>query len=115
MTEADLLRQIRDYLILRDCLVMRVNSGAVKAKDRNNRQRYFNFIRWATKGRTWRSKGVADLVGCTPGGKFFAIEVKRPGNLGKTSQHQADYLNAADTRGAIALAVDSLEAVMEVL
>ena len=62
-TEADIQRTLFQYLEARGCVVVRVNSGAVKVGGRLVR---FN-----------RSPGCSDLLVCLPGGRMAALEVKR--------------------------------------
>ena len=58
-------------------------------------------------------KGISDIIGCLPDGRFLAIEVKRPGN--KPSIEQADFLarvNAMGGLGLIAYSIDDVAAVI---
>jgi hypothetical protein len=40
------------------------------------------------------------LIGCTPSGRFFALEIKMPGE--KPRQNQLDFIEAMKNSGAIA-------------
>lgn len=55
-------------------------------------------------------KGIADLIGCTPTGRFLAIEVKRKG--GKISDEQVAFLDSVRRVGGIGLVAQSLDDVM---
>jgi hypothetical protein len=44
-------------------------------------------------------KGVADILGILPGGKFLAVEVKKPG--GRVSPEQADFLQEVNAAGGV--------------
>lgn len=54
----------------------------------------------------WK-KGVADILGITPSGRFFAIEVKRP-KKGVLSQEQKDFIAQISARGGIAFVATSI-------
>ena len=51
--------------------------------------------------------GLSDLTGCTADGRFFAIEIKLPGE--KPRQNQQDFLDAMRNKGAIAGCAHSVE------
>ena len=51
--------------------------------------------------------GLSDLIGCRPDGKFFALEIKMPGE--KPRQNQLDYLDHMRSLGAIAGWCSSVE------
>ncbi len=46
-------------------------------------------------------RGVSDLLGCLPGGKMLAIEVKRPG--GKPTLDQIAVIDDVRRRGGLGL------------
>lgn len=56
-------------------------------------------------------KGVPDILGVLPDGRFLGIEVKRPG--GKVSDEQVDFMVRANLRGAFAFVAYSLEDAIE--
>lgn len=56
--------------------------------------------------------GLSDLVGCTSKGRFFAIEVKLPGE--KPRDDQQKFLNAMRKTGAIAGCAHSVEEALEI-
>jgi hypothetical protein len=55
--------------------------------------------RWVHFGR----KGSADILGCLPGGRFLAVEVKSPG--GRLSPEQKQFLAEIRDLGGLALVV----------
>jgi hypothetical protein len=52
-------------------------------------------------------KGSADLIGWCPGGRFLAVEVKKPGGL--VSSEQVSFINAVNNHGGIAMVATSAE------
>ena len=63
-SESELKRAIRDYLELKKCVVVPVRNVGIIKKDGS-------YIPLPAGDR-----GMSDLIGCTPDGRFFAIEVK---------------------------------------
>jgi RecB family endonuclease NucS len=62
----------------------------------------------------WRKSpmvGVADILGVSKLGQFFAIEVKRPG--GEPSPEQIQFLNEVRQRKGIAIVADNLDDVIK--
>ena len=57
--------------------------------------------------------GLSDLAGCTSGGRFFAIEVKLPGE--KPRRNQQDFLDAMRSKGAIAGCAHSIEEALDIV
>ena len=63
------------------------------------------------KNQTYRAKsnfdinGVSDIIG-TYKGRFFAVEVKKPG--GKATKEQMVFINKINKEGGIAACLDSL-------
>lgn len=57
--------------------------------------------------RFWK-KGVLDILGITPSGRFFSIEVKRP-KTGVVSAEQRDFIAQISARGGIAFVATSIE------
>ncbi len=101
MKETYLVRQITDYLNLRGYFVQRTNSGSVRFKDSSGRS---NFIKLA-------HAGTADITGCSPSGKFIAIECKIGKN--KPTDLQEAYLEEIRRRGGITLVAYSLDDVID--
>lgn len=84
--ETVLMRKIMVALSERGCFVLRSNAG-VYFDSQGNR---------VTVG----FPGLSDLIGCTPQGRFFALEVKLPGEIPR--QNQLEFLETMKDRGAIA-------------
>ena len=55
-------------------------------------------------------KGIADIIGVSPDGRFIAIELKAPGN--KPTQEQHEFLENIRRNGGIAFWADSVEDVV---
>ncbi len=116
--ESELQSQILEYLAHemargRVGWFCRVNGGAVKAG-----ADFIRFYELHIPGHSGRSKGKADIEGCLGNGsaypgRFFALEVKRPG--GKPTREQLEFLDATRAVGGIAAVVRSFEDVRSVL
>jgi hypothetical protein len=94
--ESDILRSCLDLLRLRGVFAWRVNSGAV-AGEYNGRRRFVRFH---------GAPGCADIIGILPGGRFLAVECKRPGN--KPTPQQTAFLEAVRQQGGLALVVSDV-------
>ena len=57
--------------------------------------------------------GLSDLVGCTAEGRFFALEIKMPGE--KPRQNQIDFLESMKRYGAIAGWCCSVEEALKII
>lgn len=57
--------------------------------------------------------GLSDLVGCTSEGRFFAIEVKLPGEHPRPDQQK--FIDAMLATGAIAGCAHSVEEALEIV
>ena len=76
---------------------------------------------WDNVRKTYRKpnnrfhiNGVADVLGCLPGGKFIALEVKT--KRGRATQNQKDFLQRISMLGgkaAIVKSIDDVKAVLE--
>jgi len=64
-------------------------------------------------GEAERSKGYSDLHGMLPGGRYFALEVKRPGE--SVTPEQLAFIEAVRDGGGIAAAVRHWEDVKSLL
>lgn len=89
-TEADLTRKIKKGLESDGCYVAKIHGG-----------RY--------------SAGISDLLGSTPEGRFFGLEVKRPGKEHTVTILQRKNLDAIAAAGGIAAVVTSLKQAREAL
>ena len=85
--EADITKQIRDYL---------------------NYKHIFHWKQW--QGPMSQPKGVSDIIGCI-NGKFFSIEVKVPGGL--PTNHQINFMEAIRAAGGIAFVAYGIEEVQK--
>jgi hypothetical protein len=65
------------------------------------------------KVRTGLCKGSADLVGLTAGGRFLAVECKRPG--GRLRKEQKQWLDVVAEMGGLAVVADDAEKLKEAL
>lgn len=86
LKEADITRQIRDYLD------------------------YRNVFHWKQFQTLGSKKGVSDIIGCI-NGKFFAIEVKVLGGL--PTDHQINFMAAVRSAGGIAFVAYGIEEVQK--
>ena len=91
--ESDIQRAIVEYLGLLRWSVWRFNSGARVNPDGR-------VVRFNT------ARGCSDLIAIAPGGRFAAIEVKRPGN--SPTALQAAWLAEVRAAGGLALVVTSV-------
>lgn len=98
MNEKILQKAIIQYLRLKRCEVFKVNSGGVYDK------KFGGYRKNAYAG-------VADVIACSPEGRFIAIEVK--GKNGKASEEQKEFLYQIERRGGIAILAYTLNDVIE--
>lgn len=100
--EGAVLSQCLALLKLRSVLHWRQNSGQF-AVGPNEDKRYVRA----------GFAGVSDILGCLPGGRFLAIEVKRPG--GKMTEAQRDFLAKVNAAGGLGVCVDDVTELDKVL
>lgn len=114
VTEHDVQNVVIDYLLLKGWLILRVNAGAVSG-EYQGRQRFVSFVRWFAAGilPAQQTKGVADVIALSPGGRFAAFEIKRPGK--RAGKDQIAFLDEVRARGGIAAVIDSLESLEDLL
>ena len=93
------MRKIMVALSEKGCFVLRTNAGVYY--DNNGNRITIGF------------PGLSDLVGCTADGRFFALEVKVPGQ--KPRKNQIDFLNAMRRNGALAGWCDSPESALQII
>lgn len=86
--EAAVLRGCLQYLRLKNICHWRQNTGAVKIEER-----YVQF----------GEKGVADIIGILPGGKFFAVECKS--STGTQTVHQKNFQMNVERSGGVYLII----------
>jgi hypothetical protein len=97
-----ILNQILDYLRLKGCYVWRNNTGAFV-------RNYYSMKEARWKETFFRSgqRGLPDIIGIAPDGKFIGIEVKT--QTGKVSPEQKVTLQTMANLGAWAFVARSLE------
>ena len=96
-TETALVKTCLDHLRLRGVLAWRNNTAGIRRVDRRGR------AFWSFHGL----RGAADILGVLPGGRFLAVEVKRPGN--HPTEAQRAFLDGVRDAGGAALCVHSVE------
>lgn len=57
--------------------------------------------------------GTSDILGIWPGGRFIAIEVKRPGEENGASDAQKAFIKQLNARGGLAFVATSVEKVRQ--
>jgi len=98
MKESEIQKQILDYLKLKRCVVFKHrNVGIMKPNG--------SYIPLA-----FGEKGISDIIGCLPDGRFLAIEVKQP--KGKVSPEQQEFIQSVLRNKGIAFVARSLDDVM---
>jgi hypothetical protein len=90
--EGELVKAVLEYLTLKGCYAFRNNSGLTVREYKGKR----HVIRAGVVGG-------ADILGCTPDGRFLAIEAKIGRN--KPTPAQLDFLDEIWTRGGIGIVV----------
>lgn len=112
MQESDLQRQVLDYLRREQALgrvvwFTRANSGAIKTG-----AQFIRYYLLYLRGKEPLGKGKADVEGMLSGGRYFALEVKRPGCY--ATDEQRDFLQAVGNGGGIAAVVRGVDDVKRV-
>ena len=97
--ESKLMHQIMAALSEKGCFVLRTNSG-VYYDSQGNRI-------------TIGFKGLSDLVGFRPDGKFFALEIKTP--TGRPSKEQLKFIEFCYRKGVVAGIATSIESAIKVV
>ncbi len=69
------------------------------------------YFHWKAWQGTFSKEGIADIIGLTKTGQFFAIEVKAP--KGKASDAQIAFIENVGLSGGIAFVARSVEDVIE--
>ena len=57
------------------------------------------------------NKGVSDVLGCLPGGRLLAIEIKTPN--GKVSPEQKEFLGKVNALGGLAFVARGIDDVVK--
>ena len=95
-SEADIKRAIEQYLAARGCLVVPYRTTGIRKADGS----------WIPA----RRRGIADLLGLTREGKFFAIECKS--SNGHITPEQYQFLNSVRSFGCKAFVATSVDDVI---
>ncbi len=103
MSEAQIQKQILQYLDLIGVMCWRQNAGAMVVPAGPGRARR-GFYRFCS------IDGVSDILGVLPGGRFFAIEVKQKGK--KPTDHQAAFLDQVNRNGGLGFVARALDDVI---
>ena len=74
----------------------------------------FPGVWWKIHGGPYQERGIPDIVGCYEG-RFFGIEVKRPGKKSKTTRYQQEQLDNIQKFQGISGVVTSIEEVRTLL
>lgn len=102
--EKDVQKVCRDWLRAWGAVVVRVNSGAMKIKDR-----YVKFN---------DQPGCSDTLVCLPDGRFLALELKKPGR-DRTAAHrqleQQSFRDQVAKAGGLAIVARSLDELLQAL
>jgi len=97
-TEQNIQKSIIDYLRLKKYVVFKHNSTQFGVR---------NGERFAFTNGT---KGISDIIACSPRGGFVAIEVKKPG--GKPTPEQIDFLERVSKNMGIGILAHSIDDVI---
>lgn len=97
LTEAQVQNQCLSYLSVRKIFHWRQNTGSFQVKDR--------YIQCGVKG-------MADIIGILPDGRFLSVEVKRSRG-GRISPEQKAFREKVEASGGLALIVNSVEALKQ--
>lgn len=102
MKESQIQKTIMDYLRLNGCLVFKHRNVGIYKKSTGS---YIPL--------SFGEKGISDIIGLTPNGRFLAIEVKMPKK--KPSNEQLEFIDKVNEKGGLAFWTDSLDNVIEKL
>ena len=107
--ESDVQSAIRDYLVMRGAVVIRLNSGVMPTPDGDRR---FAANTWHAPGHARETRGGADIIAMYRGAAF-AIEVKRAG--GRQSAEQRTFQLAWEGAGGWYILASSVDDVIREL
>ena len=106
--ESETLKSIAKLAMLKNYLVIRINSGAVKAKY-NGKDRYVRFYTILNSGK---SSGLPDLL-LLKDDKAILVEVKRRG--GRARKSQTEFISKAKNYKITVLVIDKQEDILKYL
>lgn len=112
-SESSIQSAIMDWLIWQKYLIVRANGGAMKAQNKDGSERHVRFGYWSALGDTDNTKGVSDILACSPDGVFCAFEVKVPGK--EATEPQSRFLKEVEKRDGIFGVVTSIDDVEKLL
>lgn len=98
--ESEIQKAILDYLHLKRILAFKHRNVGIYKKSTD---RYIPL--------SYGEKGISDIIGCLPDGRFLAIEVKKPG--GKPSPEQVAFLERVNVNGGLGILAYGLEEVIQ--
>jgi VRR-NUC domain len=97
--ESHIQKQILDYLKLKRCVVFKHRNVGIRKPNGS-------YIPLA-----FGEKGISDIIGCLPDGRFLAIEVKQP--KGKVSPEQEQFIANVLRNNGVAFVARSLDEVIK--
>lgn len=101
--EADVQKQILEFLIAKGFMVVKFNNGVHSTRG------------GGYMGGRKTDKGMPDIIGMTPDGKFIGVEVKAPGRLKSTTDEQKTILERIRASGGVSILADSLGSLIQQL
>lgn len=101
--EQDIVNGCLDLLRLHGVFAWRQNVGRLPVKDRSGER----LVRFASVN------GISDIIGVLPGGRFLAIECKRPGN--RPTEDQQAFLDAVNRRGGLTVVIYDADDLEEII
>lgn len=104
MTETEFGKLADQYLSTLGCFVIRVNSGAVKAMNRDGSMRFVRFN---------SQKGCSDRIVCMPDGRFMALELKV--GKRKPTPEQVEFLEQVGFRRGYGLCVWNMDQLQDAM
>lgn len=102
--EKPLEHSILDFLTMNKIFVFKVNNTGIYDPKTG---------RWRRPNSKHIIKGVSDILGTLPDGRFLAIEVKAPGKKYTLTMHQESFLKQVVKNNGVGFVADSLEDVQE--
>lgn len=103
-SEKQLQHAIAEYLNYQGCYVWVTNAGFIRFKDDRG-------------DRVFRGgfKGLSDIIGISPTGRFIALEVKKPDGKYKATDAQLSFIERVKEHGGIAAVVTSPEEALTIV